>query len=59
MYAKLSKEFDRINDKTRKEIETMRVMFTGDLEKARVEHNELRKELKTRPHIFNIPLLKT
>ena len=33
MYAELSKEFDRINDETGKEIETMRVMFTEALEK--------------------------
>ena len=46
MYAELSKEFDRINDETGKEMETMRVMFRQDLEKEKVEHNELRDELE-------------
>ena len=43
MYAELSKEFDRINYETGKEIETMRVMFTEALEKAKVEQNKLRE----------------
>ena len=59
MYAELYKEFDRINDATIKEMETMRVMFTKDLEKSKVEHNELRDELKKRPLVLNIPPLKT
>ena len=33
MYAEISKEFDRINDEIGKEMETMRVIFTEDLEK--------------------------
>ena len=33
MSAELSKEFDIINDESAKHIETMRVMFTEDLEK--------------------------
>ena len=53
MYAELSKEFDRINDETGKEMEPMRVMFTEALEKAKVEHNELREEFK-KTNLFSI-----
>ena len=40
-------------------METMRVMFTEALEKSKVEQNELRYELKKRPHVLNIPPLNT
>ena len=53
MYAKLSKEFDIINDETGKETWSMRVMFTEALEKEKVEQNELRYELK-KGHLFSI-----
>ena len=53
MFAELSKEFDRINDATIKEMETMRVMFIEDLEKVKFEHNELRYELK-KGHMFSV-----
>ena len=59
MYVELSKEFGKINDEVGKEMETMRVMFTQALEKEKVEQDELRDELKKRPHVLNIPPLKT
>ena len=37
----------------------MRFMFTEALEKEKVEQNELRDELKKRPHVLNTPALKT
>ena len=59
MYAKLSKYFDKIIDETGKEIESVRVMFTKDLEKEKFEQNEIREELKKLPPMFNITPLKT
>ena len=53
MYAELSKGFDRINEEIGKEMETMRVMFTKALEKAKNEQDELRDELK-KGHMFSI-----
>ena len=41
------------NDEIGKEMETMRVMFTEALEKKKVEHNEIREELK-KGHMFSI-----
>ena len=58
MYVELSKEFGKINDEAGKEMETMRVMFTQDLEKSKFEQNELRDELKKMPPLLNIPPLK-
>ena len=52
MYVELSKGFDRINEEIGKEMETMRVMFTKALEKAKNEQDELRDELK-KGHMFS------
>ena len=58
MYAELSKEYDRINDETRKEIETIRFMFKEDLERTKVEQNELREELKKNATYFQYTTIK-
>ena len=51
----LSKEVEKNNDDAEKEIQPVRVAYEEALEKANAEASELKKELKKRPPILNVP----
>ena len=58
MVKLLSKEVEKNNDDAKKSIQSMRVAYEEALEKSNAEVSELKEELKKRPPVLNVPLVR-
>ena len=58
MVKLLSKEVEKSTDDLEKSIQFMRVAYEEALEKANAEESELKEELKKRPPVLYLPLVR-
>ena len=58
MVKLLSKEVEKHTNGVEKSIQSVRVAYEEDLEKANAEASELKEELKKIPHVLNVPLVR-